>query len=53
MENVGDERRYTRHVYFTGPKDEIIRARLVYDYRKFMRLTVLKMTIKLFAVGSE
>jgi len=32
MENVGDERRYTRHVYFTGPKDEVIRARMVYDY---------------------
>lgn len=32
MENVNDERRYTRHVKFTGPKKEDIECRLVYDY---------------------
>lgn len=52
MENVGDERRYTRHICFTGPKDEIIKARMVYDYRKFMQTFILKMVIKPFAVGA-
>jgi len=32
MEEVNGERRYTRHVKFTGPKGEDIEARLVYDY---------------------
>ncbi|KAJ7492760.1 hypothetical protein FB451DRAFT_1165711 [Mycena latifolia] len=32
MEDVNGERRYTRHVNFTGPKGEEIKSRLVYDY---------------------
>ncbi|PFH54798.1 hypothetical protein AMATHDRAFT_331 [Amanita thiersii Skay4041] len=32
MEDVNNERRYTRHVYFTGPAREEIRVKLVYDY---------------------
>ncbi|CAL1695532.1 unnamed protein product [Somion occarium] len=33
FENVNDEKRYTRHVYFIGPEQERIQARLVYDYQ--------------------
>ncbi|KAK1228627.1 hypothetical protein PQX77_008221 [Marasmius sp. AFHP31] len=32
MEEVNNERRYTRHVHFTGPDAKVIKARLVYDY---------------------
>ncbi|THG98369.1 hypothetical protein EW026_g3796 [Hermanssonia centrifuga] len=32
IEEVGGEPRYVRHVYFTGPKGEEIRARMVFDY---------------------
>jgi len=32
IEKINDERRYVRHVKFTGPKDEDIEARLIYDY---------------------
>jgi len=32
IENVNDERRYVRHVKFTGPNAEDIEARLIYDY---------------------
>ncbi|KAJ7278923.1 hypothetical protein C8J57DRAFT_1304952 [Mycena rebaudengoi] len=33
MEEINGERRYARHVDFTGPKGEEIKARLVYDYQ--------------------
>ncbi|KAJ6621592.1 hypothetical protein B0H10DRAFT_2214970 [Mycena sp. CBHHK59/15] len=32
MEEINGERRYARHVKFTGPNGEDIEARLVYDY---------------------
>ncbi|OSD03562.1 hypothetical protein PYCCODRAFT_232115 [Trametes coccinea BRFM310] len=32
FELVNGEKRYTRHIFFEGPKDEIIEIRLVYDY---------------------
>ncbi|KAI0800864.1 hypothetical protein C8Q74DRAFT_450529 [Fomes fomentarius] len=32
FEQVNGEKRYTRHVYFEGPKGEIVTIRLVYDY---------------------
>ncbi|KAI0375411.1 hypothetical protein BV20DRAFT_933477 [Pilatotrama ljubarskyi] len=32
FELVNGEKRYTRHIHFEGPKDEIIEIRLVYDY---------------------
>jgi len=32
MEDINSERRYVRHVKFTGPKGEDIEARLIYDY---------------------
>jgi len=32
IETINDERRYVRHVKFTGPKAEDIEARLIYDY---------------------
>lgn len=32
IEEVNGERRYTRHVVFRGPKEEVIESRLVYDY---------------------
>jgi len=32
MEEINGERRYARHVKFTGPNSEDIEARLVYDY---------------------
>ncbi|KAI0756596.1 hypothetical protein C8Q80DRAFT_1091240 [Daedaleopsis nitida] len=32
FEQVNGEKRYTRHVFFVGPKDEIVTIRLVYDY---------------------
>ncbi|KAF9475633.1 hypothetical protein BDN70DRAFT_883520 [Pholiota conissans] len=32
MEEINGERRYVRHVKFTGPKGEDIEARLIYDY---------------------
>ncbi|KAK2461652.1 hypothetical protein APHAL10511_006115 [Amanita phalloides] len=32
IENINNERRYSRHVYFVGPQDQVIEARLVYDY---------------------
>ncbi|KAF8167759.1 LCCL domain-containing protein [Crassisporium funariophilum] len=32
MEEIDGERRYVRHVKFTGPQNEDIEARLVYDY---------------------
>ncbi|PPQ67074.1 hypothetical protein CVT25_005675 [Psilocybe cyanescens] len=35
IEEIGGERRYVRHVKFTGPKAEDIEAKLVYDYRSF------------------
>lgn len=34
MEDIDGERRYVRHVKFTGPKGEDIEARLIYDYRR-------------------
>ncbi|KAH9950448.1 hypothetical protein B0H21DRAFT_723399 [Amylocystis lapponica] len=34
FEDINGERRYARHVNFTGPKEEKIQARLVYDYRE-------------------
>lgn len=34
MEDVNGERRYARHIKFTGPKAEEIECRLVYDYRE-------------------
>ncbi|KAI0936509.1 hypothetical protein AcV5_004626 [Taiwanofungus camphoratus] len=36
FEEVDGERRYVRHVDFTGPKGEKIQARLVYDYREYV-----------------
>ncbi|KAK7059105.1 hypothetical protein VNI00_001730 [Paramarasmius palmivorus] len=33
IEEINGERRYVRHVHFTGPDGKIIKARLVYDYR--------------------
>jgi hypothetical protein len=36
MEEINGERRYVRHVHFTGPDGKIIKARLVYDYRAFL-----------------
>ncbi|KAK7694795.1 hypothetical protein QCA50_001983 [Cerrena zonata] len=33
FEEIGDARRYVRHVYFIGPAGERIQARLVYDYQ--------------------
>ncbi|KAE9408248.1 hypothetical protein BT96DRAFT_28209 [Gymnopus androsaceus JB14] len=32
MEEIDSVRRYVRHVFFTGPKGEEIRGRLVYDF---------------------
>ncbi|KAF9015524.1 hypothetical protein BDQ17DRAFT_51031 [Cyathus striatus] len=32
VEVINDDRRYARHVKFTGPKGEDIEARLIYDY---------------------
>lgn len=32
IEELGGERRYVRHVKFTGPKAEDIELRMVYDY---------------------
>lgn len=32
LENINEERRYVRHVKFTGPGGEDIECRLVYDY---------------------
>ncbi|KAI0660483.1 hypothetical protein C8Q70DRAFT_1044452 [Cubamyces menziesii] len=32
FEQVNGEKRYTRHVFFEGPKGEVIEIRLVYDY---------------------
>ncbi|KAJ7076569.1 hypothetical protein B0H15DRAFT_593587 [Mycena belliarum] len=32
MEDLNGERRYTRHLKFTGPQGEDIESRLVYDY---------------------
>lgn len=31
IEDVDDQRRYARHVHFTGPQGQIIKARLLYD----------------------
>lgn len=31
---INDERRYVRHVDFTGPKGERVQTKLVYDYRE-------------------
>jgi hypothetical protein len=33
FEVVGGERRYSRHVYFTGPKGTVTKCRMVYDYQ--------------------
>jgi hypothetical protein len=33
MEEINGDRRYMRHVKFTGPQGEDIEAKLVYDYR--------------------
>ncbi|KDR85848.1 hypothetical protein GALMADRAFT_132491 [Galerina marginata CBS 339.88] len=33
MEVINGERRYVRHLKFTGPNDEDIETRLIYDYR--------------------
>ncbi|OBZ78554.1 hypothetical protein A0H81_00975 [Grifola frondosa] len=33
FEEVKGEGRYVRHLFFTGPKSELIEARLVYDYQ--------------------
>ena len=33
FEQVNGEKRYTRHIYFEGPKGEVVTIRLVYDYR--------------------
>ncbi|KAJ7169740.1 hypothetical protein C8R46DRAFT_896663 [Mycena filopes] len=35
IQELDGERRYTRHIKFTGPKGEDIESVLVYDYRKF------------------
>jgi hypothetical protein len=32
FEEINGERRHVRHVHFTGPKDEYIQARLVFDF---------------------
>ncbi|KAK7457081.1 hypothetical protein VKT23_010382 [Stygiomarasmius scandens] len=32
IEEINGERRYTRHVHFIGPKEEMIDARIVFDY---------------------
>jgi hypothetical protein len=32
MEEIKDERRYTRHLYFTPADGKVIKARMVYDY---------------------
>lgn len=32
IEEVNGERRYTRHVVFRGPNEEVIESRMVYDY---------------------
>ncbi len=34
FETVNGEKRYARHVYFEGPKGEVVTIRLVYDYRE-------------------
>lgn len=34
IEDINGERRYSRHIKFTGPGGEDIEARLVYDYRE-------------------
>lgn len=34
IQEIGGERRYTRHLKFTGPQGEDIEAVLVYDYRE-------------------
>lgn len=36
MEDIKGERRYVRHVKFTGPKAEDIEAKLVYDYSQLL-----------------
>lgn len=38
VEEIEGERKYTRHVFFTGPNNEVINARLVYDYRECARV---------------
>jgi hypothetical protein len=40
MEEINGERRYARHVDFTGPKGEEIKARLVYDYRELRNMKI-------------
>jgi hypothetical protein len=37
FETINKERRYTRHVNFTGPQQENIQAKLVYDYGWFFQ----------------
>ena len=35
------EKRYTRHVFFTGPGGEKVCARVVYDYRELRAASFL------------
>jgi hypothetical protein len=39
FEEVDGERRHVRHVHFTGPKDEYIQARLVFDFCELVPLS--------------
>ena len=32
FEEIGGERRYARHLDFTGPKGEHLQKKLIYDY---------------------
>jgi len=41
IENINGERRYTRHVDFTGPKGESVQTRLVFDYREILDLSTI------------
>ena len=41
IENINGERRYTRHVDFTGPKGESVQTRLVFDYREILDLLTI------------
>jgi hypothetical protein len=41
FEVVEGTRRYTRHILFTGPKGEAIKARMTYDYQgQYLHLRV-------------
>lgn len=52
VEEIDGERKYTRHVFFTGPNNEVINARLVYDYRECARVEYRGVALTQFRRGS-